>query len=254
MVLVAGPAGGATYDFLVSDIDATASSIDLPGLGPTGEVAITRSSDIGPMGYLDQSVGEGRIYWPVTLNAPGLAGAGVADLEVTMVGRFFCSAHDNKIICFDMGYINDPTLGQLAVANNNKVDAGGGGGGANVQMMLTGTPPISVAGEFVDITTALYESLEKDTLRATMDLARQDLYDLNPGMPVISDAMLDTLKAMYDSDPQRELIIMPLGSGLYLSSQLSGAETMLVTPEPATLFVMMAAGLPALLKRRRSRS
>ncbi|TFG79936.1 MAG: hypothetical protein E4H19_15960, partial [Chromatiales bacterium] len=33
-----------------------------------------------------------------------------------------------------------------------------------------------------------------------------------------------------------------------------GAGTPATTPEPATLFVMMAAGLPALLKRRRSRS
>ena len=41
---------------------------------------------------------------------------------------------------------------------------------------------------------------------------------------------------------------------LYLEFSTSTATfDMLAIPEPATIFVMMAAGLPALLKRRRSR-
>ncbi|TWT41831.1 hypothetical protein RAS1_29540 [Phycisphaerae bacterium RAS1] len=230
--------------FKMVDINATATSVSLPGIGPTGPVSIVPNpaGTGGPVGYLDQAAAAGKLYWPVRLNAPGLAGIGVTDLDATLVGRLFGDAPNNFMVCYDMGYVNDAALGSILFSNNNKIDIG-------VVQFLANPPPVQVPGNFVDISDAYYFTHEEPWLRNAMDLALGDLQAYNPALPPIAPSVLDTFKAMYDANPQRELIVYLMDTGQYLGSSLSGTTVLGTIPEPATA-LLLAAGALLLCRRR----
>ena len=224
----------------VVGLDASATSITLPTLpGPagspsTGDISILLTPGFNVTGTLDQTTGEGLLFWPARINFPLLQSFGKDPIDTVLVGPFFTSEPDNFLIAFDMGFIDDPTIGRAYIANNNKNEK-------NVPILLACSVGTTVTGSFVDIGQADYDRLEKDRLRGMMDQSLSALRAFDPSVPSIGSDVLDTIKSMYDSDPNTELIMFfpdaPVGHQ-FRTSQLSGTDALQCVPEPATMLLV----------------
>lgn len=246
----------------VVDLNAQASSVTLPssisflcnsivGIAcpQTGDISISKTPGTGPIGSLNQTSGEGRIFYPARINFPLLGALGRGPVDATLVGSFFTSVPDSALISFDMGFINDPFLGRIVINNNNK-DV------KNVSALLTGAPGTTVNGFFSDITQEEYDRLERHRLRDMMDFALAELINLYPLTPAIDASVLDIIKSMYDSAPATELILYfpdAAPGDQFRVSQLTGVDSLALTnsvPETGSL-ALVAIGFFGLMVNRR---
>ena len=238
------------------DAAITSISLPLPGSPDTGPISVTLcEACYAPMGFMDCSSADGDIYWPVSIDFPLLDGLGRPPIETTMAGSWITDPDDcSRIFAFDMGYIDDPDLGTAFLCNNNKNQK-------NIVVCLSCGGSTLFDGAFFDISQDDFEAIEQPWLRSAMDRATQLLTDLQPGVPSLSPAVLDTVFAMYSADPTTEIILYFPESGEFRAGQLTGTDAFLLSTEgiPTVsewgLIVLtllgMTAGAIILLGRRR---
>lgn len=216
----------------VRDIDAQVTSIQLPTLPGSPEtgtitVSINLNENTNCLTGHHQCADEtGYLYWPVVIDFPLLDAYGLDPIPMTLVGPYFSPISMNSsIIAFDFGYIDHPDLGVAFFSNNNKNNKS-----VTISQFCAGLSLPVVEGTFFDIDSAFFHSVEKPWLRDAMDSALTLLQNLDPTVPNIPPAVLDTMFSMYCDDPTTEIIVYFPDSVSFETAELTGTDKLRVVP------------------------
>ncbi len=206
---------------IVDSLNATIDAVNLPITGnpSTGTItAIFSQASIPQDAYIDSGLYGGHLVWPTRLDFPLLHTLGHPPIDMALVGPFTGDPSDNKVIaCADIGYVNDPQLGQIYAININ----------TNVKTKDVGTlwlPGKRISGSFGDADAAFFDRVEKNWLRQALDTALTRLRTLYPSVPTLPSNVLDSVYQTYKANPAAEIILYFPDAGVYRTSNLHGGD------------------------------